>query len=750
MEDTSKTKEQLIEDLRVLRRRLEEAESDPSPGPLVGAKGQVAQEPDETSDADTWPSFLRADRASPKGIDLTSLLTADITSSGSFDLRGLQAVPFSKLLQALPVPALLVEQSNEITFANQACQKIVPDEVTIQARSFLSLFADSSVARKIGSILQEVFQTRAPHVLNSDMQIGGNRIWARLHLRPLRMGEQRSVLVLVEDLTVEKEKILLIQRHQKEVMAARDVLDERNEQLRQEIADRKKVEAAMERAKKQWERTFDAVPDLIAIVDTNYRIVRMNRAMAERLGMSYTEAIGKHCYECFHESDQPPPFCPTRDLFADGKSHRGEIVEETLNGVFDITVSPLDDEKGSLVGAVHVAREITEQKKAEMLLRDSGRSKAVSELGGVVAHSFNNLLQIVMGAAHLAVTNLELGNFADMRVNLDQILDGTRLGAATVKRLNHLARSYADTPDAEPRILDLSRAVHQALDMTQPWWKGNPEKAGIKIVVNRNLGPKCFVSGNENELFEVVVNLVKNATEALPTGGIIGVRTFAKRDKVFLQVQDDGVGISRRNLKKIFEPFWTTKGVQATGMGLERTRRIVEQHNGEITAESEEGQGTLFTVSLPAPESRQEEILTSLDEELGPELRILVVDDAEPVVRTLRDGLQNAGHRVFPALSGKKALEIFKSAKIDAVICDLAMPEMNGWQVAAALKELSEKQGSTRTPFVLLTGWGGQTDISKRAGESGVDRILEKPIDITGLVKQIRELTRVAGGEPLG
>jgi CheY-like chemotaxis protein len=238
-----------------------------------------------------------------------------------------------------------------------------------------------------------------------------------------------------------------------------------------------------------------------------------------------------------------------------------------------------------------------------------------------------------------------------------------------------------------------------------------------------------------------VVNLVRNAAGALPRGGTISVRTFVDGDRVVLLLQDDGVGIPKKDLLRIFEPFWTAKGVLGSGTSLERSRNLVKKHRGEIRVESEPGAGSTFTVTLPLAAATADEPKPGEAEELGPELRILVVDDVEPVVRMLRDALTRAGHRVFPALSGRKALEILSMSRIDVVICDLGMPEMNGWQVAKAAKEGSEKKSIARTPFILLTGWGGETGNRPKMEEFGVDEVVEKPLDIAALLKTIRKAT---------
>ena len=148
-------------------------------------------------------------------------------------------------------------------------------------------------------------------------------------------------------------------------------LAQANRQLERDITERKRGEAEIIRVKEEWERTFDAVPDLIALIDVNHRIIRANRAMAERMGSTPEQVVGQPCYEAMHGLSAPADFCPHSKLLASGKEQRAEIVEERLHGTFDVSVTPLRDATGHLVGSVHVARDITERKQAEEALRAS-------------------------------------------------------------------------------------------------------------------------------------------------------------------------------------------------------------------------------------------------------------------------------------------------------------------------------------------------------------------------------------------
>jgi CheY-like chemotaxis protein len=273
--------------------------------------------------------------------------------------------------------------------------------------------------------------------------------------------------------------------------------------------------------------------------------------------------------------------------------------------------------------------------------------------------------------------------------------------------------------------------------MTAPWWKSGPERAGIKVHLDMKLRDKCLVKGNKNEIFEVLVNLIKNSVEALPEGGDIKVHAIVKEDQVILRLTDTGIGLAEEDLSRLFTPFFTTNVEAGRGLGLATSRSIVNAHGGEIAVTSTQGQGTTFIVSLPLAQEMPEQANITRDLVTYKRLTILVIDDMEPTVNLIKEALGEYKHSVFGAFSGKEGLEIVRENPVDLVICDLGMPEMNGWQVGKAMKDFCEEKGSAKVPFIMLTGWGDQSGEEQKMVESGVDAVIEKPIDIPGLMQAI-------------
>ena len=476
-----------------------------------------------------------------------------------------------------------------------------------------------------------------------------------------------------------------------------------------DITERKQAQKALLTSEQKYRTLFDTAPVGIAICSRNGRIMDINQVSLDTFGYAREEAFGLDLREVYVNPSDWERF---RDLLErQGWVKNYGVKARNKDGTeMDclLASSVLRDPDGSIVGYQNIVQDITERKRANELLLRTERIKAVGEMAGAVAHNFNNLLQIVMAGGQVGLKHLESGNTAQVRPEIEQILRTCDLGAETIKRLQEFAKVKNDTVRFDYTVFDLSHSLRQAVEMTKPWWKSNPEKDGITISLATDLTDGCFVSGKKNELFEVGVNLIKNATEACPKGGKINVRVFADEDRVVFQVQDDGVGIDEANLGKVFQPFWTTKGFQGTGMGLSSSYGIVTRHGGKISVESVEGRGTTFTVTLPKAWSQTEVPNQGISRISKVKLRILVVDDVDTLLKTIEDGLALYGQEVFTATSGKEALAIFNEKTVDVVVCDLGMEGMNGWEVSRAMKATCFQKGIPKTPFILLTGWGGQ------------------------------------------
>jgi CheY-like chemotaxis protein len=287
--------------------------------------------------------------------------------------------------------------------------------------------------------------------------------------------------------------------------------------------------------------------------------------------------------------------------------------------------------------------------------------------------------------------------------------------------------------------MDLVEVIRDALDVTQPRWRDEPQSRGIVVRVETKLSPLPPVPGNPAELREVLTNLILNALDAMPNGGTLTLTSRADEPGVTIAVQDTGIGMTDEVRRHIFDPFFTTKGPKGTGLGLAVVYGIVTRHGGEIQVESREGVGSTFTIRLPyglielPPTPEKESTLAA-------PARVLVIDDEEAVREALRDIL-SLRHVVEEAASGAEGIDRLKQTRFDLVITDLGMAGMSGWQVAQAVKALRPE-----TAVVLVTGWGVQLDPAELRAK-GVDRVLPKPFEMMDVFELVASVVDTNGME---
>lgn len=684
-------------------------------------------------------------------IDLDNLFRRDITSSGSFDLRGVQATALGRLMHALPIPALIVDASHHVVFVNEIWETNQESNHAITGRRFVSLFPNPDIAQKVGSLLGKAFAERKSQVTEVRITMGSRRIWGRMHLRSVRMANQRFVLVLIQDLTPEKQQLYLSKQLSDQLRSAREVLEQKvsertaelvatNRQLEAEISQRARAEEKLRQSEDLYrtlvEDSFDGI-----FVHADGMIVFANSRLYEMLGYEPGELEGQDQRSIFSSEDEQAVELASTGAHDEDLFGNDDIRLLRKDGsTIEVEISARIIQFGGSPAVRVCVRDIAARKRAEELLLQAERTRTISEMAGGVAHNFNNLLQIVMSCAQMASTYQKSGSYGLLQKNIDRIMESAQLGAETVKRLQDFARVPGPDELSGARVLDLSVTVERAIKTAEPWWKTEPDRRGIAIDMHLDLGTDCLVKGKESELFEVVLNLVKNAAEALQSGGEMVVSTFNRGNLVYLTVRDNGIGIHEQNLGKAFEPFWTTKGYHGTGMGLASSYGIVKRHRGEISLFSKQGQGTTVTITLPATFDPIQESAPPAERETPGSLRMLLVDDVEQAVTLLQEGLEAFGHEAVTALSGFEAIDRFSAEQFDVVICDLGMPGMNGWQVGRAISSACAKTGRPKPPFILLTGWGGQVAESTQMAESGVDRVVEKPVDFPRLMDVVREL----------
>ena len=254
------------------------------------------------------------------------------------------------------------------------------------------------------------------------------------------------------------------------------------------------------------------------------------------------------------------------------------------------------------------------------------------------------------------------------------------------------------------------------------------------------------VLGAESELRDALTNLMLNAVDALPDGGVITLRSRhdVRDSQVVIEIEDNGVGMSETVRSRCLEPFFTTKGERGTGLGLTMVFGMMQRHGGELEIDSEPGRGTRVRLVFPvAPTGASMRDSAQAPPVLSP-LRILLIDDDPLVLKSLRDTLETDHHEVITAEGGQAGIDEFARALeggkwFDVVVTDLGMPYVDGRKVATRLRQLD-----ARVPVIMLTGWGHRLIATGDLPEH-VDRVLSKPPKMAELRATIAELVRPRG-----
>ncbi len=528
--------------------------------------------------------------------------------------------------------------------------------------------------------------------------------------------------------------------------------DERGNPLRaagtvNDITDRKMSEDALKQSEKNCRAIFNAVEDAVFIHDiSSGKIVDVNDSFSRLYGYDRDEALNADI-SMITEDDSGYASSRALDKIrkaAAGQTQCFEWRARTKTGnLFWVEVSLRKVNLGGGPQVLALVRDISERKKAEEILLHSELIKAVAELASGVAHNFNNLLQRILASGQSALIKLDQGDLASACGLINEITHNSRNGSETVKRLQSFAQIRSDITEESDTVFDLSKAVRDALDMSELLCRTLAAKNGIYIRTKTDLTEDLMISGRSNDLFEVALNLFRNAIEATPHGGLVTVRTYPRDGFAMLEVQDTGNGIAPENLGKIFDPFFTTKGMQSTGMGLAAAYGIVNSHGGTVSVDTEVDRGCKFTVSLPLASIKSDKNGDDSSAQcLDSSLRMLIIDDDETLLSLFQDALNSLGQHARIASSGANALQILAKEGFDVITCDLGMPHMNGWEVGKRIKAIFEDKGENRPAFILLTGWGGQTSERDKMIESGVDLVIEKPIDIIELIGKANDLVK--------
>ncbi len=501
--------------------------------------------------------------------------------------------------------------------------------------------------------------------------------------------------------------------------------------LVRDITERKQIEALS-----RYKELFKNVSDPVFINDPDGRFLEVNDVACESFGYTRQTLLQMAVKDLV----QPAQINFLSDV---GKRiQQGETVRFELNLVIKKGVEiPFEFHsrkiqfKG-LPGVLSVARNFSVRKQMEETLIKTERLSAVGEMASGVAHNFNNLLQMIMAGAEAAKNKLEAGNIRDCLEAIQNIINASQRSADVVRRIKDFTLVTPGGMD-EGSVFDLEVLVAEAVELTQPMWKppSSPSKYRLDLLKKGD----CHIKAKSSEIYEVIVNLIKNALEAMPQGGVLTLCTCSQNDTVSLRATDTGTGIPPEYFQRIFEPFFTTKGTQSSGLGLSSCYGIVKKNNGEIHVESQLGQGAEFVITFPKSTLHHipERETGTVAGRKNP-IRFLLIDDEINILRAIQMYFENTEVDLATAQTAYDGLAAIEAKQFDVILCDLSMTDMTGLEVGKWVLDYCDRIGIPKIPFLLYTGLDKHLDTVKLQN-SGIDGLVNKPTpchDIYHIIKQ--------------
>ena len=401
---------------------------------------------------------------------------------------------------------------------------------------------------------------------------------------------------------------------------------------------------------------------------------------------------------------------------------------------FLATLLPLRDFKGRIDSLIIVSVDINKRKKMEATLLQSERLKAMGTVTAGIAHDFNNILAVISGTTQMLELNIE---------DNKKLMDGLRTihkvsndGAEIVRRMRLATKQEPDATVLMP--VDIKSVLEQSIGFTRPRWMNIAKASGVDYDIDIDgIMEVPIVMGIESELREVFTNIINNALDAMEKGGRLSFRTWQNEENSVISISDTGEGMSDEVKGRVFEPFYTTKLAKGSGLGLSVSHGIMKRYSGSIEVESEEGEGTTFTLRFPitvTSAQRAESHGDAKDQRIRTkDLSVLVVDDNKDMHSFLEAYFVDSGNKAKSVDSGERAIEVLETETFDLVLCDIIMPGISGYDVVAVLNSQEKKP-----KIGMMTGWSDKIE-AKEGNGLNIDFIIKKPFELSVLAEHIND-----------
>jgi PAS domain S-box-containing protein len=513
----------------------------------------------------------------------------------------------------------------------------------------------------------------------------------------------------------------------------------------QDVTERKQTESELRRLAAAVQHAAEGV----MITDADGRIEYVNPAFCRVTGFARPDVLGRTPSVLRSGLHDDGFYTRLWSTLKGDRVWTGRLTNRRADGsTYDdeITISPIRDGEGKLLGYVSLHRDVTRQTQLEAELQHAQKMEAVGRLAGGVAHDFNNIIQAIIGYTSFALEDLP--EDLPTRRDLEQVLEVSRRAATLVRQLLVFARREI----VQPERLDLAQVIQELAKMLK---RVLGEHVELSVTVADD--PPHWVFADAGQLEQLLVSLCMNARDAMPAGGTITVSlqrvSLARQDLenepelapgrfVELTVADTSPGLDPETLKRVFDPFFdrSAPGINGVGLGLAAVYGIARRHGARIRCHSKLGEGTRFVLHFPLIEENAPSLEPGPPDEPGLAARthrcVLLAEDDEQIRTIAERALQKAGFVVRTAADGEEALNLFRSCPDDwsVVLLDVVMPRLSGTAVLSKLRGLRPE-----VPVVLTTGYSFE-ELDPDEPLDAATVLFAKPYSPRALVRKVQEL----------
>ena len=608
-----------------------------------------------------------------------------------------------RTLDYIPNMVCFVDREWRLTFANAAVFAVAPGGTTdLLGRTIWDLFPDLE-----GTALEQTYRRAMDHDESSTSRALLPRfdLWIEGTAHPIENG----VALFVRDVTAEERQHAEVQALTQQALALSAMLDISNEAFITE--------------------------------DPENRVTYWNRGAEQLYGWSKDEAIGRNIRDLIYV-DTSEFEVAAAELLETGR-WAGELHQQSRDGrpvIVACRWQAVLDEAGQPVSLFAVNSDVTELRRQQELQSRAQRLESLGTLAGGIAHDLNNMLTPVLMSIQLMKHQHPTDAQAELLGGMES---GVLRGAEMIRQVLSFARGVDGARDAV-ELADLMDELSALTLVVLP----------KSITVEKELPPVPPLAGDATQILQVLVNLVTNARDAMPEGGLLRITAaevevgassplasaLERGRYVSIGIDDSGIGMSSDVQDRIFEPFFTTKGIgEGTGLGLASSQAIARSHGGYIEVESEVGRGSRFSLYLPVAERAgvDDTMVDAPTDGLprGNDELILVVDDEASIRSVVCQTLQAHGYRTVQASNGREAIEVYNAhdAEISLVLTDMMMPVMDGAATAAFFSE-----HYPHVPLVASSGLNAASAV-ERAREVGMQFFVAKPFTADTLLRTLRD-----------